>query len=96
MCESATDLAELDVLLHFPADVRAIMADVGLCSVLQVSQFDFKEAYLAFYRSHPVDSEEDASIKWFPYVRSCSVVLDIPARKIIIGKRTASDVQVKK
>lgn len=53
--ERVTALAESDVLLPSLSVVYACVCDVRLLSVLQGSQFDCRQAYLAYHWSQDVD-----------------------------------------
>lgn len=55
--EGATPLAESGVLVSLPAAVHPFTFDVGLFPVSKGSQFDLKDAYLAYHRSCAVDWE---------------------------------------
>lgn len=83
-------------MLHLSACVYGSVANVGLPSVLQSSQLDFKESYLADLYSREADREGEAFVDCFPYVSSSVEVLYILAREIKTSRRTASNVFVKK
>lgn len=86
--EGSTTLAESGIFLPLPAGMQAVVADIELFSVLEASQLDPKEAYLAHQRSREVDREDRASVGGFPFDSAINDVLDIPVTKITISKRT--------
>lgn len=96
MFEGTTALSKSGILLSSWVVVHAFVADVGLLSVLQGSQFDPKEAYLAYHCSSTVDSKDETSVGCFPYVSSSDGGLYIYSRVITEGMRTVRNVQVKK
>lgn len=76
--------------------MHALVADVGVTSVLQSSQFDLEEDYTAYRRSRNVDWEDEAPVGWFPYDNGNGDVTDLPAREITRSNRAFSAVQAKK
>lgn len=76
--------------------MHIFVADVGLSSVLQGSQFDLREAYLAYYCSCEVDWGHEDSVESFPYDSANGNEIYVPAPEITTSRRTFSDAQVKK
>lgn len=71
-------LAESGVLLLFSSGMHAFSENVGLFFVLQGSQFNFNEAYLAYYRSGEGDYKDEVCVEWFRTlfrVETCSIGL---------------------
>lgn len=62
MFDGAIAIACSGTLLPPPAGLSAFVADVGLLSVLQSSQFDFEEAYLAYRCSRKMYWEDEDSV----------------------------------
>lgn len=60
--------------------VHAFVGHVGFFPVLQGSNFDFKESYLAYNGNIKVDWKDESSVRRFLYVRSNGVVFDILAQ----------------
>lgn len=96
MFEWSIPVAESGILLPFPAGLHAFVADVGIFSVSQGCQLDFKEAYFSYHRRQEMFWEHVASVGWFLYVSSTREVLDIPVYAITTGKRTVNNVHVTK
>lgn len=92
--QRATTLAESNVLLPLFPGVNGFFAHGGLFFNLLGSQFEFKEAYLAYHHSHEVNWEDEVRVGWFQYVDSSGDMLDIPALEVGITRRTATDVQL--
>lgn len=86
-------LANLGALLPVFSDLHAFLSDVGWFFILQGSQFDYRQAYLAYHRSLAVDWDDEAWVRWVPYTHSSLNVLDIPAREVISAKSNVDDVQ---
>lgn len=53
--EGITALVESGILLPFASGVHAFVSEVGLYSVLQGSQLEHGQGYLAYHRSFEVD-----------------------------------------
>lgn len=81
MFEGATSLAESTNLLPLRGGMHTFLAEVGLVSVLQGSQFDLKDVYLSHHRIRAVDWKGKDSVVQFPCLNSIGDVLNIPARK---------------
>lgn len=76
--------------------VHGFDPDVGLFSILQGSQFDYKDGQLVHQKSCAVDWDDKDFVAWLPYVCTSGDVLDIPARKVTFKKRMASDIHIKR
>lgn len=87
--------AESNILLLLPRGVHAFIADVGLRTVLQGLQFEYKDAYLAYHNCLEVDWDDEDCIGWFSCVRTSGDVPDISAWKVNSKRRTVGDVQIK-
>lgn len=94
--KGGTALAESINLLPLSEDVHIILADVGLCCVVQVSPFNINEAYLACHRSQKVQWVDKTYVGWYPFDSASVYVFDIPASVMTTRKRTVGDVPVKK
>lgn len=74
--QMSTVLTESGVLLSLRPDVHALVADVGSFPVLQVFQFDYWNAYFAYYRTCIVDWKDEAFVRWLPHINWSGGALD--------------------
>lgn len=93
--EGVTFLAESGFLLPLPSGVRSFVSEVRLFAVLQLNQFDYKQAYLAYHQSLEVDWDDAARVGWLPCTKVSFEVLDNSARDVPSAKRNVEDAQVK-
>lgn len=93
--EGCTTCYESGIMLSVPQDVQGLIAYVGLFSVLNGLQFDYKDVYLADIRDRGVDSNDKDCVGWFMYFRLGDNELDILDREVTSEKSIVGDVQVK-
>lgn len=93
--EGATFLVESGVVLSLGSSVHSVEPNFGLLSIFQGSQFDYRQAYLAYYCSFEENWDYKACVWWLPFTQQSGKVLDIPASEVTSYERDVKGVQVK-